>query len=224
MQDLCTFEDVQALVGTDVADLYNAAALEAICEGSTDVQGLIEEKSRWFETQVGVVFDLQSKVYYLSGKGTNMVLLPDVPPAPIISIVLEYQETGSGWTTSASFAYTDAGVIRLTSAGQDYAQRTDMPRFARGVNNIKTTVAFGSATVPADVRMAVKYLCAIDLLSRYSRWLDKGLKSRSLGDRSETYGEQGRFSQNISAWQQIVDDTILTWSGGIGAAPAFQTG
>jgi len=225
VQDLCTFEDVQSLIGSDVADLYDATALQALCDGDTDTLGLIEAWSRWFETQVDRIFDLQTVTYYLSGRNTNMVMLPDVPMAPIVSMTLEYQSLDNSWTSSTNFGYSDAGVIRLTGASdRSFDNRSDMPRFARGVNNVKATVTFGSATVPPDVRKAVTYLCAIEVLAQYSRWLDKGIKSRQLGDRKEDYGSGGRFSQDVSKWQEVVDKTLLRWGGGVGVAAAHMTG
>lgn len=223
-QDLCTADDVTALVGDLVADLYAPAELEALLEGDGDAQGLIEEWSRWFEQRTGIVFEAQTKTYYLSGKGTNMVMLPEVPMQPITSMTLEYQAVGEGWTESTGFAWTDAGVIRLSGEiTHSFVRRSELPRFAVGVNNVRAVVAFGSDTVPRDVRQAVKFLCAIDILGRYGLWLDKGIKERQLGDRRESYGSQGRFSAEVTRWQAVIDQTLDTWNGGLQPVPAFKT-
>ena len=225
LQDLCTYQDVYALVGELVADQWDSTALQALCAGDTDTQGLIERFSRYLEAQTQVEFHQRTETHYMSGKGTNMVLLPEHVQTPIASLALEYQQVGAGWTQLTAYDYTDSGIVRLTGTeNRAFSSRSDLPRFVVGVNNVKATVTFGYATPPPDIRSATAYLCGIEILRRYTRATTKGLKSRMLGDRREDYGVRGQFSEDIDLWQRFIDETIANWLGGVASSQASRAG
>jgi hypothetical protein len=225
VQDLCTYDDVYALVGDLLADKWTSAQLQAFCDGNATTLGFIEQNSRYFEKQSGQAFYARTETHYLSGRGTNMVLLPEEVLPPITNLVLSYQEIGTGWTETTHYTWNDAGIIRLTGASdRGFYSRSEMPRFSVGTNNVQATVTYGSDVVPADVRGAVAQLCAIDLTRRYVREAGRGIKLRVLGDRREDYGIGGQFSEDILLWQQFVNDTIAVYRGGVGSTQASKSG
>ncbi len=212
---LCTTADVRALIGAEVADQIDTAALQVFCEGSQGSVGLIEQCSRRFEADVGVEFTASETVYHLDGKGTPQVMLPS-EALPVIELQ-EVAFVGAHGSASVITGYThdDAGVLYI-GPGSVAGGRTAYPRWPRGRQNIRVRVRHGWEAVPVAVTAAVARMVAIEVLRAYGRRRDRGIQSLRIGDRSEGYEAGGRFASTIADWRQQIEMTTGAYRSNMG--------
>ena len=84
----------------------------------------------------------------------------------------------------------------MTDATQFGVLRPDLPRWPAGRSNITITLSYGHASIPVVVRGAVADRVAADVLIEDRARRDRGLTSKALGDRSESYGK-GRWNDEV---------------------------
>lgn len=206
-QDLCTYEDVQRVLGTALGSQIDAERLLELVDDDEEGVGLIAEASRAFEAQIGREVDVNTATITVSGDGTNFLLLPRAY-TPVISVT---SVTYSGYDSNVDVEVEDAeaGVLRLASATlSSHRDRLSLPRFPVGVNNITVTLTYGWTSVPDDIRAAVARMVAIELLMLDQDEQDGGVTSRRLGDRSVSYGGAGRHMLRVRALQRYVNQVL----------------
>lgn len=206
MGNLCSEKNVRDLVGNIVLATIDLSDASPYLMGGAGSLGLIPEISAVIEGQVGRAFTSTTETVYLSGNGTNILVIP-TRYQPVIDITaITYPLSGE--LEETSYLLQPGGILRLKGVDLEVARtRHDFPRWPHGIGNVEVTLSHGYATVPAAVRGAAARLVAIEVLRQDSAERDGGLVSKSLGDRSESYGE-GRHRQTMKdfaerAWQQL---------------------
>ena len=188
------------LSGLDDEDVFLVGA-----EDSSDGAGLITRWSAQFEDDVGYAISPRTETITADGSGTNELILPKrYTPIQRVDAV-SYVDSG-GSVTSYDLG-GEAGVLYLKNepeanviSGAYFGRgRLDLPRWPDGRRNISITLSYGQRNVPGAVRKAVADRVAADVLLFDRGFRDKGLTTKSLGDRSESYGD-GRWSDEITAY------------------------
>lgn len=227
---LCSEADVRQRVagkvlGTFLAsDLQNGDAYLVGEEESADGMGLIPRWSADFEYQVGYAIALRTGSVDVSGRGTNQIVLPRAY-TPIREVHSITWVDGGGDVTSFSFD-SESGVVYLREEpyltyagyGGSYGrQRLELPRFSAGRGNLTVTLRYGYESIPPEVRGAVADRCAADVLLEDRGRRDKGVTSKELGDRSESYGK-GRWSDEIDRMVAAYNDVVSHYESQVAAA------
>lgn len=227
---LCSEADVRQRVAGKVLATFLAADLQdgdtylVGEEGSDDGMGLIPRWSADFEYKVGYAIALRTGTVTVSGRGTNQVVLPRryTPIQEVHSVAFA---DGGGDVTSFSYD-SESGVVWLREEpyltydgyqGSYGRRRLELPRFTAGRSNITVTLRYGYPSIPPEVRGAVADRCGADALLEDRGRRDKGVTSKELGDRSESYGK-GRWSDEIDRMIAEYDDVVNQYSSQVAAA------
>jgi hypothetical protein len=210
---LCSEADVRQRVGSWViaslsADLANGSAyLVGEEDDPTNGAGLITRWSTQFEGEVGYAIGMRTQTITVDGSGTNELII-ERRYTPILAIhSIDYADIG-GQVTSYGFE-ADSGQIFLTEEPTAYVTprasfgrtRLNLPVWPFGRDNISITLRYGHEVVPPEVRKAVADRVAADVLLEDRARRDRGLRSKQLGDRSESYGA-GRWADEIAQYVQ----------------------
>ena len=200
-----------AFLATDLAD---EAAYLVGQAGSDDGLGLITRWSAQFEHEVGYAVALKTEEIEVDGTGTNELILPK-RYTPISTIhEITYSGTSSAVTNygfdaaSGRVWLTSDSSVQIADTYQFGTPRLDLPRWPAGRSNITIVLSHGQTNVPIVVRGAVADRVAADVLIEDRARRDKGLSSKALGDRSESYGAKGRWGDEadklIANYEKVV--------------------
>ena len=207
-------------------DLQDGEAYLVGEPGSAEGLGLIPRWSAQFEYEVGYPVALQTATITLDGTGTNELIVKKqyTPIAAIHSITF----SGLG-TETTNYGYdADAGRIWLTSDAANLMSnsyqfgvpRLDLPRWPAGRSNISIELRYGIADVGklTIIRGAVADRVAADVLIEDRARRDRGLTSKSLGDRSESYGK-GRWGDEadklVANYEKVVGGFVSLVTAGV---------
>lgn len=138
MADLTTISAVKAYIGkTDSADDALLAAL-------------VTAYSQWVRSWTNRDFTVQTYNIWRSGRGGQMLMLPQWPVISINSLVIEgVPMAAQAVWGSYGYRFTDQAIV------------IDGAYFPMGSSNINVGFAAGFATVPTDIAQAVNELVAL---------------------------------------------------------------
>jgi hypothetical protein len=197
-QDLCDFEDVQRVLGLALGSQMDTERLLELMDDD-EAFSYITDASREFEGLIGRTVEQKQETITVSGDGTNILIL-DRKYTPVISLDSVHYAGANDSEVDVELEDADAGIIRLDrSTLQSVRNRLSLPRFTVGVNNIEITLTYGWATVPQDIRGAVARMAAAEVLMMDQDEQDGGVSSKRLGDRSVSYGREGRHANRLYA-------------------------
>jgi hypothetical protein len=172
--------------------------------GDESTLGLLAEAQDSWEMDINRKIGPVTETIQLDGQETNRVIVP-ARCTPLLSIQ-SFMYPLAGELPQTGYVWDSTGVIKLTgvnTAGQPVSDarvgRFDiMPRFPRGTGNLTVSLTHGWNPIPPQMRGAVARWAAMRVLERDAGERDKGLQSKSLGDRSESFGaarHQGTISR-----------------------------
>ncbi len=230
MANLCTEADVrkycESAVRSSMAERLADGAPYLVGDADDDELGLIVLWSQLVEKALGRTVAQTTSTIKVDGQGTSRLIVP-AKFTPIISITsISYPLSGELTSTSYEFS-ANAGIIYLvgiTSEGvpmSETAGRFSGPSWPRGRRNITIVLVHGWAVVPNAIRTAVARACAVDVLVEDAGGRDKGVLSKRLGDRSETYGD-GRHDNLISRHQEFYAQTLQRYRAGVATAGGYS--
>jgi hypothetical protein len=126
---------------------------------------------------------------YYSGNGTSILILNR---RPILSVTqIEYV---LGWVYQAFLNLNNIEVILsdgVLKAKTNISEAWSYPLFAKGDKNLKITYTYGFASIPADLKEAVIYLCCEQMLGFIGARTGGG--SLNVQGFSRNYGERGKY-------------------------------
>jgi hypothetical protein len=137
-------------------------------------------------------FSIKSITEYLSGNGKNYLVLNHKPINEVTKI--EYVLGGNN-----TFFLNLAMIETIASEGvlkakRNYEEAFYLPVFAKGDYNIKVTYTYGYLECPPDVKEAIMYLAAEQLLGFIGSRTGGGT-SFSMQMYSRSWGARGKYSE-----------------------------
>lgn len=132
---------------------------------------------------------VQSKTEYYSGNGKNYLVLNRKPIVALTEI--RYVLGGSNFTILNLQNIEVVANEGILKAKRNYEEAYYLPVFARGDYNIRITYTYGYADCPEDIKEAITYLCAEQLLGFLGARTGGG--SLTMQSYSRNYGTRGKY-------------------------------
>ena len=132
---------------------------------------------------------IKSVVQFYSGNGKNYLLLNKKPIVALTEI--RYVLGGSNFTILNLQNIQVVASEGILKAKRNYEEAYYLPVFARGDYNIQITYTYGYADCPEDVKEAVMYLCAEQILGFIGARTGGG--SLTMQSYGRNYGSRGKY-------------------------------
>lgn len=134
-------------------------------------------------------YTIKSMVEYYSGNGKNYLILNRKP----VNEITEIRYVLGGYSMPIlNLAMIELDTARgMIKAKSNYDEAYFLPIFAKGDMNIKVTYNYGYATIPADVKEAIIYLCSEQALGFVGARTGGG--SLTVQGFGRGYGERGKY-------------------------------
>lgn len=190
MADLITLDEAKAYL-----------RLKRTSDHDAELQAIIPAVSEDVRTYTGFDWDQQTYTELRNGNGQpSLAALKAGRPGPPISSVVSVKENGVALTVATSYSATADVIVDLVR-GTFTRRPGSIPaspsgswpvpgRWSEGVLNLELVyqTGYAVASIPADIKLPVKYACGVFLKHIDSKWI--GLQSRSAGQGNVTLVEE----------------------------------
>jgi hypothetical protein len=133
---------------------------------------------------------IQTVIEYYNGNGTSLLILNRRPVVALVEVRLvtyNYAETILGLGNIE--VISAEGMLKAVGVSDNYPYTSVFPK---GTKNIKVTYTYGYADYPADIKEAITYLCAEQLLGFIGARTGGGSVSGQSWSRN--FGPRGKYT------------------------------